>query len=49
MVGGHGFFNLGKNRNKEFIETTLAADKFLMSLGYVTGEPTIGEFMRNLD
>jgi len=32
----HGFFNQAK-----YYETLLAADKFLISLGYLTGEPTL--------
>ncbi|MFC1792887.1 nucleoside hydrolase-like domain-containing protein [Planctomycetota bacterium] len=36
---GHGFFNY---RNKKyFIETVIEADKFLRSLGYVKGGPTL--------
>jgi acetyl esterase/lipase len=36
---GHGFFNY---RNKKyFIETVIEADKFLESLGYLKGEPTL--------
>ncbi len=38
---GHGFFNHGRNENKEFRETIEAADRFLESLGYVSGEPSI--------
>jgi acetyl esterase/lipase len=37
---GHGFFN--KNRKGDhYYQTVLAADKFLASLGYLEGEPTI--------
>ncbi len=42
---GHGFFNLGRNDNKEFIATLKAADKFLESLAYVRGEPAVDQFM----
>ncbi len=39
---GHGFFNYGRDEdNKSFKETVLAADKFLCSLGYLKGEPTL--------
>jgi len=39
---GHGFFNYGRDEdNKSFQETVRAADKFLSSLGYLKGEPTI--------
>jgi acetyl esterase/lipase len=37
----HGFFNWGRYDNKPFVETMQAADKFLASLGYLEGEPTI--------
>lgn len=37
---GHGFFN--KNRKGDhYYQTVLAADKFLASLGYLEGQPTI--------
>jgi acetyl esterase/lipase len=39
---GHGFFNYGRDEdNKLFKETVRAADKFLTSLGYLKGEPTM--------
>ncbi|PKA96744.1 acetyl esterase/lipase [Flavobacteriaceae bacterium MAR_2009_75] len=38
---GHGFFNRKKNNDEYYIKTTRAADKFLISLGYLTGKPTI--------
>ncbi len=34
---GHGFFN----RPDYYIRTTLEADKFLASLGWIEGEPTL--------
>ncbi len=37
----HGFFNYGRNGNKPYYETVLATDRFLTSLGWLTGEPTI--------
>ncbi|MBI1368929.1 MAG: alpha/beta hydrolase fold domain-containing protein [Planctomycetes bacterium] len=37
----HGFFNFGRNDNKPYVETLDAADRFLASLGYLAGEPTI--------
>jgi len=37
----HGFFNKGRYDNKPFVETVRAADKFLISLGWLKGEPTI--------
>ncbi|MFT6809269.1 MAG: acetyl esterase [Saprospiraceae bacterium] len=35
----HGFFNYAKRDN--YNKTVIAADNFLSSLGYITGEPTI--------
>ncbi len=37
----HGFFNYGRYENGPFVETMRAADKFLASLGYLEGEPTV--------
>lgn len=37
----HGFFNAGKDGGKWFYKTVLEADKFLASLGYLTGPPTL--------
>jgi acetyl esterase/lipase len=44
---GHGFFNSGRGDGKMFIETLADADRFLESLGYVQGEPTIGDAEKN--
>ncbi|WP_395743261.1 alpha/beta hydrolase [Prosthecobacter sp.] len=39
---GHGFFNAGgKGKMKFYYETLLATDKFLTSLGWLKGEPTL--------
>lgn len=38
---GHGFFNAGKGGPRYFYETLLATDKFLTSLGWLKGEPTL--------
>lgn len=38
---GHGFFNAGKANNKFFHETLVATDRFLASLGWIQGEPTL--------
>lgn len=39
---GHGFFNAGKKGDeKYFLATLLATDKFLTSLGWLQGEPTL--------
>lgn len=37
----HGFFNYGRSGGKYYYETVLAMDKFLVSLGWLKGEPTI--------
>ena len=37
----HGFFNYGRDGNKPYYETVLATDKFLTSLGWLKGEPTL--------
>jgi acetyl esterase/lipase len=37
----HGFFNFGRYDNKPYYETVVAADRFLVSLGWLTGEPTL--------
>lgn len=39
---GHGFFNQGR-AGDFYYKTVLAADKFLASLGYLEGEPTISK------
>lgn len=41
---GHGFFNYGRGDGKAFYKTMREADKFLTSLGYLKGEPTLDEF-----
>ena len=45
---GHGFFNYGRNRNREFAATLEATDRFLESLGYLEGEPTVSQFLRRI-
>ena len=37
----HGFFNYARNGNKPYFETVTAADRFLASLGWLKGEPTL--------
>ena len=41
----HGFFNWGRFDNLPFIETMLATDRFLSDLGWLSGKPTINEFV----
>ena len=38
---GHAFFNYGNDKNKPYTETVRAAEKFLSTLGYLKGGPTI--------
>jgi acetyl esterase/lipase len=40
----HGFFNYGRSGNKAFFDTVKKMDRFLASLGYVKGEPTVDSF-----
>lgn len=37
----HGFFNYGRDGNRPYYETVVAMDKFLASLGWLTGPPTL--------
>ena len=37
----HGFFNHGRDGNRWYYETLTAADKFLASLGWISGPPTL--------
>jgi len=37
----HGFFNKGRNEDKYYVETVQTMDEFLISLGWLTGKPTI--------
>ena len=39
----HGFFNHGRNGNKPYYETVVAMDKFLASLGWIEGPPTLSK------
>ena len=43
----HGFFNYGKFGNEPFSESMLATDKFLSSLGWIKGKPTIDQYLKN--
>jgi len=42
----HGFFNFGRGDNAMFIETMKQTDKFLASLGWLSGEPTADTFFK---
>lgn len=44
----HGFFNFGRGENKLFVETVRKMDQFLVSLGWLKGEPTIEAFAKAL-
>jgi acetyl esterase/lipase len=37
----HGFFNHGRDGNRWYYETVTAADRFLASLGWLSGPPTL--------
>lgn len=37
----HGFFNFGRNENRFAFDTLVAADKFLASLGWLKGGPSV--------
>ena len=43
----HGFFNLQKGGEEYFRETVIEADKFLTSLGYLTGKPTLKRLQKD--
>lgn len=38
---GHGFFNYGKSGGQPYYKTVVACDRFLNSLGWLEGEPTL--------
>jgi len=40
---GHGFFNYGRDGGTAYVDTVRAMDEFLTELGFLEGEPTIGE------
>lgn len=42
----HGFFNFGRGDGSMFRETLRQADKFLASLGWLSGEPTVDSFFK---
>lgn len=44
----HGFFNYGRHDNVPFRKTVAAMDRFLASLGYVEGDPTVDAFLNQL-
>jgi acetyl esterase/lipase len=39
----HGFFNYRNGKNTYYYQTVIEADKFLASIGYLNGEPTLKE------
>jgi len=45
---GHGFFNYGRGRGDTdyFVETVREADRFLISLGFLEGKPTVEDFVK---
>lgn len=40
----HGFFNYGRGNNADFKATTASMDRFLTSLGYLQGPPSVEAF-----
>lgn len=44
----HGFFNFGRGGNVAFVKTVVAADKFLASLGFLKGPPTVEAWLKTL-
>lgn len=42
----HGFFNFGRGDNAMFLATLTQADKFLASLGWLSGSPTVDMFFK---
>ena len=37
----HGFFNYGRDDNKDYTDTVRKMDAFFVSLGWLAGKPTI--------
>lgn len=44
---GHSFFNFGRGDNRWFSATTREMDKFLASLGWLEGPPTVEKFLES--
>ncbi len=44
----HAFFNFGKDNNRPFVRTMRETDRFLRSLGFLEGPPTIDAYMKGL-
>ena len=45
---GHGFFNYGRGGNEYFRKTLEEADRFLASLGWLKGEPSVGKHLETV-
>jgi acetyl esterase/lipase len=45
----HGFFNYKNAATPDFLKTTESMDRFLTSLGYLKGEPTVEHFFADRD
>jgi len=46
----HGFFNYGKSpTNEYFIKTSTEMDKFLSSLGFLSGMPSVEAWLAGTD
>ncbi len=42
----HGFFNYGRKQNEMFIATMKETDRFLVSLGYLSGKDTLDSYVK---
>ena len=43
----HGFFNFGRGDGQGFTTTLEGADRFLTSLGWISGEPAVAAFFKD--
>ncbi len=43
---GHGFFNFGRGDGQGFTTTLEGTDRFLASLGWISGEPSVAAFFK---
>lgn len=44
----HGFFNFGRGNNRAFRKTLKATDTFLQSLGYITGDESVDDYLTGM-
>lgn len=43
----HGFFNYGRGDNQAFADTLAETDRFLVSLGWLQGEPRVSDWLQS--